>query len=107
MWNYSVYQQDIVKLHRFTLKAPMDFHTVVSPVFQRYLKFGHKLSSNALFMTPLLHSLGAICKLEISLSLTFLLSLATVYIISLMVCVSESLFTRVTTTGSHRLLGQS
>lgn len=26
------------------------------PVFQLYLKFGHKLSSNALFMEPLLHS---------------------------------------------------
>lgn len=72
----------------------MDFHIVASPVFQRYLKFGHKLSGDALFMTPLLHSPGGFMQsgdlslslsLSIYVSLSLSLSLATVYIISLMV----------------------
>lgn len=69
----------------------MDFHIVASPVFQRYLKFGHKLSSNALFMTPLLHSPGGFMQsgdLSISLSFSIDLSLrgnCLLYIILLMV----------------------
>lgn len=55
----------------------MDFHIVASPVFQRYLKFGHKLSGNALFMTPLLHSPGGIMQSgDLSLSFSIYPSLS-------------------------------
>lgn len=83
----------------------MDFHIVAPPVFQLYLKFGHKLSSNALFIAPLLHSpegggwgvvqSGDLSSLSLSLPLVRFpcrsLSLTAVYIISLMVWINELL----------------
>lgn len=79
----------------------MNFHTVTSPVFQHYLKFGHKLSVDALFMTSRYTLLGGYAKRG-SLSLSLPSYLSSVCVILLMVWFTKSLSHSLT---HSRLLG--